>query len=331
MPKIKFLLNRLSGEYSYYHRKLPVKNKPEVFAIELTNYCNLRCSMCPRRLMKRAIGYMDFELFKKVVDEVKEYNSYVWLHDFGESLFHPKIETFIDYCADNGVMPYLSTNATILNDKNALKILNSKLEKIILCLDGATKETYEKIRVNGNFDETKSNIHHFLELKKKMGKAKPHAIVQIIRMKETENEIDAFKREWEGLADEVVVKGFSTWADQIGGIKDMSVEEQRYFPGRKERFPCVLPFRNVVVLWNGDVVPCCLDYDAKLVLGNVKERALDEIWNSERFNELRRSHMDGNYDNPLCKDCLEWEGSAKDVLYPVTGRNFKTMLQLLKG
>jgi radical SAM protein with 4Fe4S-binding SPASM domain len=328
MPKIKFILNRLSGEYSYYHRKLPVRNNPEVFAIEPTNYCNLRCSMCPRKLMKRKIGYMDFELFKKIIDEVKEYNSYVWLHDFGESLFHPKIDLFIDYCADNGVMPFLSTNATILNEKNALKILNSKLETIILSLDGTTKETYEKIRVNGDFDETKSNILNFLELKKKMHKTKPYTIIQTIRMKETEKEIEAFKEQWRGIADNILIKKFSVWADQVAGIKNLSEEEQRYFPFRKERFPCSLLFKNVVVLWNGDVVPCCLDYDAKFVLGNVNENTLKEIWNSEKFNELRRNHIDGNYDNPLCKGCLEWEGGAKNIFYPISGKTFKTLLHL---
>jgi radical SAM protein with 4Fe4S-binding SPASM domain len=279
--------------------------------------------------MKRKIGYIDTELFKKVIDEIKDYSSYVWLHDFGESLFHPKMESLIDYCADSGVMPFLSTNATILNEKNALRILNSKLEKIILSLDGATKETYEKVRVKGNFEETKSNITNFLEMKKKMGKAKPYTIVQIIRMKETEDEINDFKSQWEGLADEVMVKKFGVWADQVGGIKELSEDGQRSYPSRQERFPCMMLFRNVVVLWNGDVVPCCLDYDAKLVLGNVKEKTLNEIWHSEKFNQLRKSHFEGDYGNPLCKGCLDWEGGAKNALYPFSKKNLETLPRLI--
>lgn len=320
---VRYFANRLLSDYNYYHRKVNVNNKPEIFAIELTNYCNLRCVMCPRRLMKRKIGFMDFNLFKKIINQIKGYNDYVWLHDMGESLFHPQLELFINYCADNGIKPFLSTNATVLNGKNALKILNSKLDKLLLCLDGATQETYEKIRVNSNFDKVRNNILNFLKLKKKLGKSKPYSVIQIIQMNETEKEIETFKKQWDGLADEVLVKVFSTWAGQIEDIKKISKEEHRYYPFRKERYPCSLLWRNLVVLWDGDVVPCCLDFDGKFVFGNLNEEKLDEIWNSEKIQKMRMEQINNNFDNLLCRECLEWSGDKKDVFYPLSWKMVK--------
>ena len=326
---MKYLWNQFLGDYNYFHRKTKVSNRPEVFIIELTNYCNLRCTMCPRRFMKRHVGFMDFELFKNIIDQVKDYNDYVWLAEFGESLFHPKFETFIKYCANNGVKTYLSTNATALNEKNSLEILNSGLDKIYLCLDGTTKETYEKLRINGQFEKTKNNIFNFLKLKKKLHRSKPYSVVQIIKMDETEKEIEDFKKQWDGLADEVWAREFCTWADQIKDIKKMSREENKYFPFRKKRYPCSLLWRKIVVSWNGDVVPCCLDFDGKIVLGNAKRENLEDIWNSKKMVELRKKQIDGDYNNPLCKKCIEWPGDEKDAFYPFSMKLFKKAKRIL--
>ena len=256
--------------------------------------------------MKRGLGNMEFVLFKKIIDEIKGYNKKVWLHDFGEFEFNKDFDKFIDYCADSGIKPMLSSNATILTDEISKRILYSKLDKLILCMDGATKETYEKYRKGGDFERTRKNIRGFLEMKKSMGKTTPFTAVQIIRMKETEGEIDSFRKDWEGLADEILVKNFSNWAGQVDGAS-LSVSETST---KYKRRPCSLLWRNVVILWNGDVVLCCNDYDGRLVIGNVNESTLNEIWNNKRMKELRKQQSRGQYNNGMCDMCTTYSNGV---------------------
>lgn len=327
---LRYLQNRFLGEFNYFHRKSVLSNKPEVFAIEITNYCNLKCKMCPRIFMKRKVGFMDFELFKKIVDQIKGRVDYISLVSFGEPLFHPRFDDFIKYCSENGIKTHMSTNATILNEKNALRILNSGLDKIYFSLDATTEETYRKLRVSGNFEETKKNIINFLKLKKKLQKKKPYSVVQMVKMKETDKEIDAFKEEWEDLADEVYPINFISWANQIDEISEMAEDRHRHSPHKRKRYPCNLLWRSFSVLWNGDVVLCCLDFDGKSVLGNLKKDKIDDLWNSKRMVEIRKQQINGIYINPLCKRCMDWCGDEKDIFYPVSiefGKKFKKIMK----
>ena len=326
----KYIWNRFLGEYAYKHRQIKARNRPEVFAIEVTNYCNLDCVMCPRREMKRKVGMMSFDLFKEIIDQIRDYNRHVLLHNFGEPLFHPQIDKMIDYCAENRIKTKFSTNGTILDREHTLKILNSRLDGIILSLDGSTRETYEKLRVKGEYEQVEQNIVNFLKLKREMHLKKLHTIIQIIHMNETETEIIDFIKRWKPYVDEVLIKPYSTWADQVEGIKELSKPEHRFKPKIKRRYPCLWPWVTVVIQWNGDVVPCCYDYDSKYILGNVKEKSLVEIWNGEEVLNLRRQFVEGNYNNPLCKQCIDWPGEPAEKLYPLSISPLRKMVRFLR-
>ena len=321
LEKTKKRLRRLGNNYrayrDYFRRRSVLKNEPRVFAIELTNYCNLDCAMCPRPSMKRKVGFMEFDLFKSVIDQCRAHTDTVWLHLFGESLFHPRLKQCIEYCVERGIRPRLSTNATILDEDKARLLLDSGLDLVYLCLDGSNEETYNRLRVKGDFRTTRENIARFLELKKTSPGKTPAATVSMIRMAETAPEIEAFRDQWTGLADKVLIKKFCAWAGQDESIaekRDRQARGERRSPGR--RHPCLFLWKSVAVHWNGDVVPCCLDYDGKLVLGNLKTQDLKTIWNSPRFRALREAQSAGDFDNPLCRNCGEWIGYSSFVPPP---------------
>lgn len=330
LKPIRHLWNHFLGKYAYHHQKVKVENRPEVFAIEVTNHCNLNCIMCPRRKMTREIGMISFGLFKNIIDQIKDYDTHVLLHGFGEPLFHPQLDKMINYCAKNGLTTELSTNAAILNKENASKILNGELDKIIISSDGITKETYEKVRSGANFEQTKDNIVNFLKLKREMSFKKPYTVLQIIQMNETEKEIADFKKQWEPYADEILIKRFTTWGEQVEGIKELSKIEHRFRSVSEPRYPCLWLWTNVVVQWNGDVVPCCFDYDSKCILGNLKEKTLVEVWNSDKMLNLRKQQLQSNYENPLCKQCIDWQGEPAERLYPVSPSILKRMINFVR-
>jgi len=307
------LINCCLAEYYYARKDSDLKNMPRIFAIELTNYCNLSCAACPRAHMKRDVGFMDFGLFKTIIDQVKGHVGFIWLHNFGEPLFHPRIGEFIAYCARNNIRTGISTNATILDEKKAAMILNSGLDHIVIAIDGATKETYQKFRGGGDFEKVCNNAENFFVLKRRLKKTKPFTEVQLVRMDETETEAGAFKEKWSALADNVFIKDFCAWGDQVRSITGLIEKKPKYYAYRARRRPCMALWRDGVVLWNGDLVLCCMDYDGKMVLGNLRDERLEDIWNSKRISGLRREQIEENYDNPLCRDCSEWSGRQMDI------------------
>lgn len=321
MSHLRHLWNHFLSERSYHSRRAVVLNRPTIFCIETTSICNLKCVMCPYKDMTRPNQMMDFEIFRKAVDEVHAYNGPIWLHHLGEPLAHPECFEQIRYAKSRGLECGISTNATLLNETRAAKLLESGLDRVILSMDGVTKETYERLREPANFEKVVGNIEAFLRRKREGGFRAPHTVVQLIYMKETEDQVQEFKRRWGPLADEVHIKMFSTWAEQVERITELSEAKHRYNPDHTlsdARHPCSYLWRNLVVLANGDVTPCCVDYDARMVMGNVREQTLAQIWNGERFVRTRRDHLAGRYTD-TCATCREWQGGPAQPAYPLGG------------
>lgn len=305
----KKICNLFLGFFAYNYRVIKSINSPTVLLIETTNNCNLRCSICPRREMTRKIVDMPFWLFKKIIDETKNYTRFIWLHHIGEPLIDPLLEKRIVYCKKNNIGVGISTNATLLTKKKSEMLFRSGLDKIIICIDGVKKETYEKIRRNGNFEKTVNNIKTFLKMKEKTVNNNLYTMMQVIYMNETKEQIKAFKEIWGKYdVDEIVVKNFNTWGSQVGGIKELSKSEFGYFKERhtKYRIPCYYLWHSLVVLSDGRVVPCCREYDAKIVLGDIKNQSLGDIWNGKSLQRLRREHLEGKFNNDVCDHCIEY-------------------------
>ncbi len=171
---------------------------PDRMYIESTNICNLDCVMCPTGLkqVKRPKGYMDFDVFTAIVDEMAPYVKATTLHIWGEPLMHKRLFDMIAYCRQKGLRTEISTNATLLDERKAQGLLDAGLNVIYLCLDGFRPETYESIRVKGDYERTNANIHRFLALKAKGGYENPYVNLQIIQMERTMPEIDEFVAAW---------------------------------------------------------------------------------------------------------------------------------------
>jgi radical SAM protein with 4Fe4S-binding SPASM domain len=285
-----------------------------ISSIEPTNACGYKCKMCPRRHMTRPIGFMDIGLFRKIVSQMK-HQKIVTLHGFGDPLLHPKMGEMIDIVHDAGIQAAFSTNPQTLTPENTKMILESGLDRLHISLDGATKETYEAIRGGAaDYDKAVSSLNYFLKEKlEKNGFGKPYVIVAIIHMKETEEEIEKFKSQWHihGV-DEVQVKPFIKWDGTDAEINKMGETRKK-----DNDFACFWPWSRLVVLWDGRAVPCCYDYDGKMVIGDLNKQTVKEIWNSEKMKAFREMQL-GNYGImcDLCAKCKEKEGSPPSKWFP---------------
>lgn len=272
--------------------------------------------MCPRGepdIMERGLGAMDDETFRRCVDGWEVWADPVWFHMFGEPLMHPRLFDQIAYAKKAGVPKLaLSTNATLLSETNAAKLIGSRLDKIILCIDGNNKETYEAIRKSTEFtyEEVCKNVADFLDMKRIWSTPEElHATVQIIVVDETKDQLEAFKAKWMAAgAEEVVFKEFCAWGGSDSRFAALATAERQAQLATKRDHNCFYMWQGVTVCWDGRVVPCCYDYDATMTMGNLKTQTLREIWNGPEYLALRAAEAAGTNDSSLCKNCTEAPG-----------------------
>ncbi len=274
---------------------------PNRIAIEPASACNLECPMCPTPTKSRKNGIMSVTLFRRTVDEIAEHGvDRLFLHLWGEPLVHPQIADLIAYAARSPSIgeTVMSTNATFLGPDKTDGILRSGLTWLVFSLDGASRETYEMLRVGARFESTIENVEGFLKRRRTLGYG-PRVVFQIIEMKQTVEEIDAFRRRWAPLlqaGDEILVKPYNQWSEHDGAIER---------PGIPFRTPCFsFLWDFLAVTWNGRVLPCCFDCEAEMVVGDANTSSLREIWNGTAMRELRAAHLDFDFERyPLCAGC----------------------------
>lgn len=325
--RLKMMSNKWLQLISYKQGHLHSLARPDVFQIEPTNHCNLRCPMCPHDLMTREVGFMDMELFRYIVNQVKGYSGSMRLHNMGESLFHKKIDQFIAYAKKSDIRTTLSTNATALTKKVGERIIDAGLDNLLISFDGASRETYEYFREGADYDKVIEKIDDFMEHKAASGSKTPRVTMSLINMPVTGQEERAFRQRWERYADEIRIKPPRNWdgsSERINALVDIPDTRQEYAP-------CYWLWSSLVILWDGRVVPCCMDYDGKAIVGDIRCQNLHEIFNGEPMRRLREMHLHGQVSqSPLCRGCsapTSAEGRWLDVAAGIGGRFLKTPLK----
>ena len=293
MNKIKHLSQLSKIFYAYKIKKTILPAPPIKLWIESTNICNLQCVMCPNKdTPANEKGVMSFDLFKKIIDEAKDFVYDIYLHHRGEPFIHPHLRDMAAYAKKNGLCVKFHTNGTVLSPQKAQEILTADLDLISFSFDGFSKPLYEKIRVNADFDKTINNILYFLQLKKQLKKTKPYTIVEEIAFP-NEPEYTAAsaiqsrtalvqKLKQQGL-DELIVKKLYNWA----GSYETPVESCASI----QYTTCTFLWYAMVICWDGTVTPCPQDYFATLPMGSVKEQSIRTIWNNEQYQSLRKKML----------------------------------------
>lgn len=272
-----------------YYRRWDKCFIPQTISIEPTNHCNAKCIMCPHdMMMKREKGFMSWALFKKIIDECKEEIDSEGKHlrfvfgGMGEPLLDPLLIKRIEYIKQKLRKSTVgfSTNAALLTGERSLEILNSPLDSILFSVDGASKETYEEIRVGLKYEVVKRNLDNFFELKKQMNKKSPRVVMQMVVWEHNKHEMKKYEELWQGKADWIYFKAMHNFLVKGTSIRTNKLSE-------KQLEVCLDPFVEEFIYWNGDIALCCWDYDHLIDLGNVRESSIIEVYNSEKIMKVR--------------------------------------------
>jgi radical SAM protein with 4Fe4S-binding SPASM domain len=238
---------------------------------------------------------MDFDLFKKVVDECASYKvSSIHLHNFGEPFIDKGIFDKIRYATGKGISTRLFSNISLLDREKAVELVESGLTRIKVSIDGNSKETFNVIRKGLDFDTVVENINTLIDVKKELGSKKPEIGLVFVETEKNAHERAGFMERWKGRVDSIDISSYHNWGGSL----------HKGERGDERGLPCLRVWQTFTVLWNGEVSICCMDYDGKVILGNVKEESVYDIFNGQKLREIRRKHLKGDFSRPpICKRC----------------------------
>lgn len=269
--------------------------------IEITNSCNLNCKFCQNTNRKKE--FMTIEDFEKIIVKIKDYTKIVCLHVKGEPLLHPKLEHILQILNKYNLKANITTNAVCLNknieiikNSNAVRQLNlslhSSLENENIDIEKYMKNIFDSV---DSLEESNIIISYRLwnleSLEKNEGNLN---VIKLLSDKYCINQLNELlsKNEWLELKDKIFINQDTKfiWPNLNSEIIN---EEGR----------CLALKDQIAILVNGDVIPCCIDSEGEIVLGNIYDQDLKVILNSNRAKNILESFQKRKICEELCKRC----------------------------
>ena len=263
--------------------------------IEITNNCNLNCSFCSP--VKKTKRFMTVSEFEHILKEVESKTDYIYLHVKGEPLLHPNLIDFLKLAEKYNLKVNLTTNGTLfpklvdkLKDCKALHKINfslhceqdnpNYLNEIFESVKKLPEETIIIYRLwtlkDGNLDKKSTTI---VEKIKMYYKLSPETVNKII----SDKNIKISPRIYVDKDNEFI------WPDETNGNESTGF--------------CMALKTQIAILCDGTIVPCCLDSNGCIELGNIYHQSLDEIVNGGKFKLLKKSFQERKITEKLCLNC----------------------------
>ena len=289
---------------------------PTELMIEPTNFCNAGCPLCPTGSgqLKRPVGYLDFSLFKEIIDDGKFYLKRILLWNMGEPFFNKDIYSIIQYAKRFDIEVISSSNGHSVRDLAAVnRLLYSGIDRLIIGVDGIGQKTFSLYRKGLSYEKVIRGLMLVQKQKKLLNKNFPVIEFQMILMKQNSHQIERayslakklgteFKLKYVNLnmVDNETKKSYLP-KDKNSHVYKL-IDKRSLFREKKNNLPCVI-WDGMVVNWDGTVNPCIFDYYATKNLGNSKNHSLLKVWRSRSFKKFRRSVITDKAAIDLCKDC----------------------------
>jgi radical SAM protein with 4Fe4S-binding SPASM domain len=288
---------------------------PAFYSVEPTNRCNLQCPQCLTGMGKlgRASGDIDISTYKKIIAEIAPYSISLQLHFQGEPFLNKDIFEMINLAKKTKTYVLMSTNGHFLSEDFCNRIIESKLDKLIVSLDGLTQEDYSEYRKSGNLNLVLEGINRLTSLKKKEKANKPAIILQHLVTKKTEESLDEIKSFAKSVKAKLSLKSMQIYdTHDSSNILPLEDKYSRYYKDGSDykikstlKNKCKRLWFNTVFTIDGDVVPCCFDKSANYSYGNIKKSSFKEIWLGNSANEFRARVLSARKEIPICTNCTE--------------------------
>jgi radical SAM protein with 4Fe4S-binding SPASM domain len=267
--------------------------------VEITNVCNLNCSFCVKT--KRKPEFMSVELYKKIVKEAVPLTDQLCLHVLGEPLMHPEFDKLVR--ETKGISINLTTNGTLIA-KHEDVLLNANVRRINFSLHGLLSNYTE--------DQQNKCLNEIIRFVKLANAKKPEMLISFRLWNVDSSTKDANQR----LLD-IIGREFGVKLENLDRSQSIKVTENTYVhfsqkfkwpelsdPVRTSNGYCHGLLNHIGILADGTVVPCCLDYNGTLALGNIKQTALNDIIQTEKAQKICNGFKTRKLVEELCKRCM---------------------------
>lgn len=297
---------------------------PYVVYMDPSSACNLRCKFCPTgehdeiKKISRWMGTMDFEVFKKAVDNLAEFNSPIKalkLYKDGEPLLNENFPEMVAYAKDSGCANYIetTTNGSLWTPEKTDRIIASGLDRVVISIYGMSSTDFLQFsRAKIDFDKFMKNIKYLYEHR---GSCEIH-IKTTIGIADR-NTVDEFYQLFSPYCDGISTENISPFWPGYDFHKkyDLKFTEKSTTFGHKleNKLVCPYVFYALAVNANGSVDLCSCDWTHDYLLGDVRKKSLKEIWNSKKLYDEQILQLEGQrMDHPLCKVCHEIKYESVD-------------------
>lgn len=288
-------------------------NTPYIINVDPADSCNFECSFCPtgdRQLMKdvgRPFKTMDFDIFKKIVDDIKEFESplkVLRLYKDGEPLLNANFAKMIKYAKDSGNILKIdtTTNASLLNPQRNLEIIEAGLDRINISVEGIDAKQYMKFsKYRIDFDKFVDNVKHFYENKKQC-----EVVVKINGDTLSDEDKKYFMNTFKDISDGVYIEHIMSCWPEFELRDGLEVNEDFGIYGQEieEVSVCPYVFYSFSINSDGSSSLCFLDWSRKLIIGDVTKQSVKDIWLSDSMRDYQKMFLKHERkEHPVCKDC----------------------------
>lgn len=269
-------------------------DRPTMLQLESSTACDARCVFCPHKDMQRAGGVMDEGLYRKIIADAAEAGiGEVLLFLNGEPLLFPKLFDWLEMLREHGLGTTIFTNGAKLSLANTFRLLrfDDVIRTVVFSLGGVDEETYKAV-MGLDYGTVKANLEMFLYVNNDHVPVEAH----IPLMSQTAG----FMGRWRDLWGELLPAAPTDMFNFAGLLSD-EMELRETDTHRKQ--PCAR-LDHLAVLWDGRVCLCCMDAEGQVILGDLNDQSLMNVFNGELATHYRSMHAAGRYEElELCCDC----------------------------
>lgn len=284
-----YCLNRY--QWFNYPKWQYVNDFPLHVDFEASFRCNLKCPMCFRPYIERKDwNDMDFNLYKKGIDECAENNLYsIRLNWRGESTVNPQLIDFVAYAKEKGIKEVsFLTNGKLVDKDYAKELIKAGLDYITYSVD-SMYEKYEELRYPIKFDKITQNIRDMYELRNKIGNGFPRVKIQAI---------------WSYMKD--ISEEFYMYFKEISDLINFNTHDDYSltFMPQNPTLICQYLWQRITITWSGEIPMCISDWSLKTNIGDLRNKTIKAVWHSEKMNYYRELHRNGKrMELECCRRC----------------------------
>ena len=299
---------------------------PNTVIIELVNRCNLECPFCKQWFRNDAKkSTLDDHILDHLFEDFKKNQLNSVMLSASEPLLYKKIDKVLDRAKKAEIMDvFLFTNGILLNEKKARMVLDSPITRLFISVDGASKETYDKVRIpvakrlyqTDRLKNLEDNILRFMRLRSELKRELPLVRLSFLALNENKSEIQKFINKWTGIVDTVEIQKSITPSFEMNTSNEKENIEDWYktlgeqantknrIKDHKKKYSCREPWSQMSIYSDGTILPCCATFGRNIPIGSIHNETVKEAWNGLNMKKIR-DRFRQNKPHKVCKACLD--------------------------